>query len=37
MEGTNKNKTEIRTRAIELLKMVGLSERIEHRPKTERR
>jgi putative ABC transport system ATP-binding protein len=32
MEGTNKNKTEIRTRAIELLKMVGLSERIEHRP-----
>lgn len=32
MEGTKKSKDERRTRAQELLKMVGLSEREEHRP-----
>lgn len=32
MEGTKISKTEARTRAVKLLKMVGLSERIEHRP-----
>ncbi|MFA5364423.1 MAG: ATP-binding cassette domain-containing protein [Candidatus Bathyarchaeia archaeon] len=32
MEGTKKSKTEIHNSAIELLKLVGLSERIEHRP-----
>jgi putative ABC transport system ATP-binding protein len=32
MEGTGKTKDEIRNRAIELLNMVGLSERKEHRP-----
>jgi len=32
MEGTGKTKNEMRKRAIELLEMVGLSERKEHRP-----
>jgi putative ABC transport system ATP-binding protein len=32
MEGTKLSKTEARERAVTLLKMVGLSERIEHRP-----
>ena len=32
MEGTGKTKAEMRERAIELLDMVGLSERKEHRP-----
>ena len=32
MEGTGKTKDEMRKRAIELLEMVGLSERKEHRP-----
>jgi putative ABC transport system ATP-binding protein len=32
MEGTKKSKDEIRKRAHELLKMVGLSERMEHKP-----
>jgi putative ABC transport system ATP-binding protein len=32
MEGTKKSKDEMRKRSHELLKMVGLSERMEHRP-----
>jgi ABC-type lipoprotein export system ATPase subunit len=32
MEGTGKTKDEMRKRAVELLDMVGLSERKEHRP-----
>jgi putative ABC transport system ATP-binding protein len=32
MEGTGKTKEEMRNRAVELLNMVGLSERKEHRP-----
>ena len=32
MEGTKLSKNEARKKAVELLKMVGLSERIEHRP-----
>ena len=32
MEGTGKTKDDMRKRAIELLEMVGLSERVEHRP-----